>query len=40
MKRRCEYTASGTYTSGEADDLLNADISKGGSDDIRWETKD
>jgi len=26
-------------TSGEVDDLLNTDISKGGSDDIRWETE-
>jgi hypothetical protein len=40
MKKRCECTANGTYTSGDADDLFNADISKSGSDDIRWETED
>jgi hypothetical protein len=40
MKRGCNCAANGTYTSGDIDDLLDADVSKGGSDDIRWETED
>ena len=38
MRRRYEYTVA--YTGGEGDDLLNTDIPKGSSDDIRWETED
>ena len=40
MKRRCECTVSGTYTSGETDDFLNTDVPESGSDNIRWETED
>ena len=40
MRRRCQYTASGTYTHGKVDNLLNTNISKSGSNDIRRETED
>ena len=40
MKRGCNCAANGTYTTGDINDLLHADVSKGGSDDIRWETED
>jgi hypothetical protein len=36
MQLRCD----GTYTSGETDNLLDADVSKSGSDNIRRETED
>ena len=35
---RCERTASGTYTSDDADDFLNANVYKSGGDGIGWET--
>ena len=31
---------SRTYTNGEVNNLLNADVSESGSDDIGWETED
>lgn len=40
VKRGCKEAAIRTYTSGNINNLLNADVSKSGRDDVGWETED